>query len=43
MNLNGGQDWDQVVLRKKPQSAAARKDEAAVNAVRVVLCVQHVF
>ena len=34
MNLNGGQDWNEVVLRKKPQNAAARKDEAAVNAVR---------
>ncbi|GBF90288.1 hypothetical protein Rsub_02394 [Raphidocelis subcapitata] len=33
MNLNG-QDWSEVVLRKKPQSSAARKDEAAVNAAR---------
>lgn len=36
MNLNGGQDWNEVVLRKKPQTSAQRKDEAAVNAVRDV-------
>ncbi|KIZ06393.1 Multiprotein-bridging factor 1a [Monoraphidium neglectum] len=34
--MASGQDWDPVVLRKKPQSAAARKDEAAVNAARRV-------
>ena len=34
MNLGTNQDWAPVVLRKKPQTAAARKDEAAVNAVR---------
>ncbi|KAI8469924.1 MAG: multi protein bridging factor 1-domain-containing protein [Monoraphidium minutum] len=34
MNVGGGQDWDPVVLRKKPVSAAAAKDEKAVNAAR---------
>ncbi|GLC42269.1 multiprotein-bridging factor 1 [Pleodorina starrii] len=33
MNMNG-QDWDQVVIRKKQPSGAALKDEAAVNAAR---------
>jgi hypothetical protein len=34
MNMNGGADWEPVVIRKKTQTAAQRKDEAAVNAVR---------
>lgn len=28
------QDWEPVVLRKKAPTAAARKDEKAVNAAR---------
>ncbi|XP_057953089.1 multiprotein-bridging factor 1a [Malania oleifera] len=28
------QDWEPVVIRKKPATAAARKDEKAVNAAR---------
>ncbi|CAA0808717.1 Multiprotein-bridging factor 1a [Striga hermonthica] len=28
------QDWEPVVIRKKPPTAAARKDEKAVNAAR---------
>jgi hypothetical protein len=40
MNLGTGQDWNEVVLRKKPQSAAARKDEAAVNAVGVQFAIR---
>jgi hypothetical protein len=35
MNLNGGQDWDQVVIRKKaPTSAAAQKPSAVNAAIR---------
>lgn len=36
MNLGGnsGQDWDQVVIRKKAPTNASLKDEAAVNAAR---------
>lgn len=33
MNLGTGQDWDQVVIRRKVPSAKEGKDEAAVNAV----------
>lgn len=29
-----GQDWEQVVIRKKPQSSAQLRDETAVNAAR---------
>lgn len=32
--MHGGQDWDPVIIRKKPASQAAAKDEASVNAVR---------
>ena len=28
------QDWEPVVIRKKPLNAAAKKDEKAVNAAR---------
>ncbi|KAL6561738.1 Multiprotein-bridging factor 1a [Orobanche minor] len=28
------QDWEPVVIRKKPPTAAARKDEKSVNAAR---------
>jgi hypothetical protein len=31
MNL-AGQDWDQVVLRKKPQTTSQKTSSAAVNA-----------
>eukprot|EP00877_Chromochloris_zofingiensis_P005365 jgi/Chrzof1/1482/Cz10g09150.t1 len=34
MNLNGGQDWDTVVIRKKAPTTSQMKDEAAVNAAR---------
>lgn len=34
MNPHGGQDWDPVIIRKKPVSQAAAKDEASVNAAR---------
>jgi hypothetical protein len=33
MNMNGGQDWDTVVIRKKKPTTAQLKDESAVNAV----------
>jgi hypothetical protein len=33
MNMNGGQDWDTVVIRKKKPTSATLKDEGAVNAV----------
>lgn len=33
MNLNGAQDWDQVVIRKKKPTNSQLKDEASVNAV----------
>ena len=33
MNMNGGQDWDQVVLKKKKPTNSQLKDETAVNAV----------
>jgi hypothetical protein len=29
-----GQDWETRILRKKPASTAAAKDEASINAVR---------
>ncbi|KAM3395993.1 multiprotein-bridging factor 1a [Capsicum galapagoense] len=34
--MSGGisQDWEPVVIRKKPPTAAARKDEKTVNAAR---------
>lgn len=34
--MSGGiaQDWEPVVIRKKAPTAAARKDEKAVNAAR---------
>ena len=28
------QDWEPVVIRKRPQTAAAKKDEKAVNEAR---------
>jgi putative transcription factor len=34
MNMNGGQDWDTVVIRKKKPTSASLKDESAVNAAR---------
>eukprot|EP00798_Chlamydomonas_sp_ICE-L_P011874 gene11874-14980_t len=34
MHGNAGQDWNPVVIRKKPQGSGALKDEAAVNAAR---------
>jgi hypothetical protein len=33
MNMSNGQDWDQVVLRKKKPTNAQLKDESAVNQV----------
>ena len=29
-----GQDWEPIVIRKKAPSAAAKKDEKAVNSAR---------
>jgi hypothetical protein len=37
MNMNGGQDWDQVVLKKKKPTNSQLKDESAVNAVSPVI------
>jgi hypothetical protein len=37
MNLNG-QDWNEVVIRKKKPTSGQLKDEAAVNAVSLVVC-----
>eukprot|EP00878_Enallax_costatus_P021314 GHUV01022560.1.p1 GENE.GHUV01022560.1~~GHUV01022560.1.p1 ORF type:complete len:139 (+),score=38.14 GHUV01022560.1:94-510(+) len=34
MNMNGGQDWDTVVIRKKKPTTSQLKDESAVNAAR---------
>jgi len=34
MNMNGGQDWDQVVLKKKKPTNSQLKDESAVNNAR---------
>ena len=34
MNMNGNQDWNPVVIRKRAPSGADLKDEAAVNAAR---------
>lgn len=32
VNMNGNQDWDQVVIRKKAPTSAAAKNPSAVNA-----------
>lgn len=32
--MNGGQDWDQVVIRKKRPTAAQATSESAINAAR---------
>lgn len=37
MNMNGGQDWNDVVIRKKKPTSSQLKDEGAVNAVRALL------